>query len=197
MKISEPFSLPNASTIKNRLVKSAMSEAMGTSDGAPSNRLIHLYRTWSQGGTGLLITGNVMVDPAAKGEQMNVVLEDERFLELYHQWAKAGQLQGTKIWMQINHPGRQAPKFNKEVVAPSAIPFQHPKLKSFFTPPRALTSQEIQTIIQRFATTAALAEKAGFDGVQIHGAHGYLVSQFLSPLVNQRNDDWGDRKSVV
>jgi len=191
MKISEPFILPNASTIKNRLVKSAMSEAMGTSDGAPSNRLIHLYRTWSQGGTGLLITGNVMVDPAAKGEQMNVVLEDERFLELHHQWAKAGQLQGTKIWMQINHPGRQAPKFNKEVVAPSAIPFQHPKLKSFFTPPRALTSQEIQTIIQRFATTAALAEKAEFDGVQIHGAHGYLVSQFLSPLVNQRNDDWG------
>jgi 2,4-dienoyl-CoA reductase-like NADH-dependent reductase (Old Yellow Enzyme family) len=191
MEIAQPFIFPNGVTTKNRLVKSAMSEAMGSSEGAPTDRLIHLYRTWSQGGTGLLITGNVMVDPAAKGEKMNVVLEDDRFLDLHHQWAEAGQQHGTKIWMQINHPGRQAPKFNKEVVAPSAIPFQHPKLQSFFQPPRALTSAEINSIIQRFATTAALAEKAGFDGVQIHGAHGYLVSQFLSPLVNQRQDEWG------
>lgn len=191
MEIAQPFVFPNGATIKNRLVKSAMSEAMGTSEGAPTDRLIHLYRTWSQGGTGLLITGNVMVDPAAKGEKMNVVLADDRFLDLHHQWAEAGQQAGTKIWMQINHPGRQAPKFNKEVVAPSAIPFQHPKLQSFFQPPRALTPTEIKNIIERFATTAALAEKAGFDGVQIHGAHGYLVSQFLSPLVNQRQDDWG------
>jgi 2,4-dienoyl-CoA reductase-like NADH-dependent reductase (Old Yellow Enzyme family) len=191
MEIAQPFTFPNGQTTPNRLVKSAMSEAMGSSEGAPTDRLIHLYRTWSQGGTGLLITGNVIVDPAAKGEKMNVVLEDDRFLDLHHQWAEAGQHHGTKIWMQINHPGRQAPKFNQEVVAPSAIPFQHPKLQSFFIPPRALTNLEITAIIQRFATTAALAEKAGFDGVQIHGAHGYLVSQFLSPLVNQRQDEWG------
>ena len=93
--------------------------------------------------------------------------------------------------MQLNHPGKQTPKIlNRDPVAPSAVPFRK-ELQSMFATPRALTADETKAIVQRFATSAAIAEKAGFDGVQIHGAHGYLVSQFLSPHHNQRTDEWG------
>ncbi len=187
ISIRTPFTLPCGLNIPNRLVKSAMSEALGTSESSPSPTLIHLYERWAKGGTGMLITGNVMVDPKAKGEKRNVIIEDERHLESLQKWASNDSV----MIMQINHPGRQAPKFNQDVVAPSAVGLNNKTLKPFFKIPRALTSPEIQDIISRFATTASIAEKAGFKGVQIHGAHGYLVSQFLSPLVNLRTDEWG------
>jgi 2,4-dienoyl-CoA reductase-like NADH-dependent reductase (Old Yellow Enzyme family) len=125
------------------------------------------------------------------GEPNNVALEDERDMALLRDWATAGTLHGTQLWMQLNHPGKQAPKgLNVETVAPSAIPFRK-DMQAFFDTPRALSHEEILDIIQRFGRSAALAKQAGFTGVQIHGAHGYLVSQFLSPLQNQRNDQWG------
>jgi 2,4-dienoyl-CoA reductase-like NADH-dependent reductase (Old Yellow Enzyme family) len=187
ISIRTPFTLPCGLNIPNRLVKSAMSEALGSLESGPSQTLIHLYERWAKGGTGMLITGNVMVDPKAKGEKRNVIIEDERHLESLQKWASNDSV----MIMQINHPGRQAPKFNQDVVAPSAVGLNNKTLKPFFKIPRALTSPEIQDIISRFATTASIAEKAGFKGVQIHGAHGYLVSQFLSPLVNLRTDEWG------
>ena len=105
--------------------------------------------------------------------------------------AAAGTKNGTQLWMQINHPGKQSPKgLNKETVSPSAIPFKK-DMAAFFSTPRELTEAEIQDIIQRYARTAAVAKKAGFSGVQIHGAHGYLVSQFLSGHHNTRTDQWG------
>jgi len=187
ISIGTPFTLPCGLNIPNRLVKSAMSEALGTPESGPSTTLIHLYERWAKGGTGMLITGNVMADPKAKGEKNNVIIEDERHLESLQKWASNGSV----MIMQINHPGRQAPKFNHDVVAPSAVGLNSKTLKPFFKIPRALRSEEILEIIRRFATTASIAEKAGFKGVQIHGAHGYLVSQFLSPLVNLRTDEWG------
>ncbi|MBK6758813.1 MAG: NADH:flavin oxidoreductase/NADH oxidase family protein [Moraxellaceae bacterium] len=189
--LNQPFTLPNGSVIKNRLVKSAMSEALGTTDNHVTLSLARLYQRWADGGIGLCITGNVMIDQRALGEPNNVVVEDERDFDLLKAWAKAGTQNNTQLWMQINHPGKQVPKgLNHESVAPSAIPFGK-QMASFFATPRELTQAEIEDIIQRFARTAFIAKKAGFSGVQIHGAHGYLVSQFLSGHHNQRSDQWG------
>lgn len=189
--IAKPLQLARGPALPNRIAKSALSEALGAVDNRVTPELVRLYRRWGAGGAGLLITGNVMVDRRALGEPGNVVVEDERDLLLLQQWAAAGTAQGARLWMQINHPGKQAPRgMNRENVSPSAIGFGD-KLAPFFPVPRALSDAEIQDIIQRFANTAAIAKKAGFSGVQIHGAHGYLVSQFLSPHHNRREDAWG------
>ncbi|HEX6592636.1 MAG TPA: NADH:flavin oxidoreductase/NADH oxidase family protein [Moraxellaceae bacterium] len=189
--LAQPFSLPNGSIIKNRLAKSAMSESMGTYDNRVTPGLVRLYDRWADGGIGLCITGNVMIDKRALGEPGNVVIEDERDLDMLKAWAEAGTRNGTQLWMQINHPGKQVMRtLVSDPVAPSAIPFGK-EMQAFFATPRALTEAEIEDIIQRFGRTAAIAKKAGFSGVQIHGAHGYLVSQFLSGHHNQRDDRWG------
>jgi 2,4-dienoyl-CoA reductase-like NADH-dependent reductase (Old Yellow Enzyme family) len=132
-----------------------------------------------------------MIDRRAIGEPGNVVVEDERDLAALSRWAAAGSANGTHFWMQINHPGKQAPQgLNRETVSPSAVPFTG-TVANFFATPRALRDEEIEDIIARFARTAEIAKSAGFGGVQIHGAHGYLVSQFLSPHHNVREDRWG------
>ncbi len=189
--LGRPLELRRGPVIKNRFCKSAMSEAWGTDEGAPRPGLDNLYRTWAEGGLGLAVTGNVMVDRGALGEPGNVVVDDERDLELLRAWAEAGQVDGGRIWMQINHPGKQSPKFmSPEPVAPSAVPLAA-KLAPLFNPPRALEADEIEALVRAYGRTAAVVQKAGFDGVQIHGAHGYLVNQFLSPHHNQRDDAWG------
>lgn len=189
--LNTPLALANGSVLNNRIAKSAMSEALATMDNRVTDELIALYRRWGEGGTGLLITGNVMIDRRALGEPGNVVIEDERDLDKLKAWAQAGQAQGAQIWVQLNHPGRQSPKgLNRETVSASAVPFNK-AMQAYFETPRALENEEIEDIIARFARAAAICRKAGFDGVQIHGAHGYLVSQFLSPRTNQRTDEWG------
>lgn len=189
--IAQPLSLPRGPALKNRLAKSALSEALGSIDNRATPELIRLYQRWASSGAGLLVTGNVMIDRRALGEPGNVVLEDERDLLRLQQWAAAAKSQGTRIWMQLNHPGKQSPRgMNRENVAPSAIGFGE-KLAPFFPVPRELTESEIEQIIARFGTAAAIAKQAGFDGVQLHGAHGYLISQFLSPHHNRREDAWG------
>lgn len=186
-----PLVLQNGLRIKNRFFKSAMSEQLGDANHAPDHRLVELYRTWARGGAGVLVTGNVMIDSSALGEPKNVVLEDDRHIDRFRAWAKAGTENGASLWMQLNHPGKQIPNFlNKAPVAPSAIGLGS-GLEKLFNVPRALTDEEIEALIERFAASAGLAKRAGFSGVQIHGAHGYLVSQFLSPKHNQRTDRWG------
>ena len=189
--LAQTMTLPNGSQIKNRLVKSAMSEALGTRDGSSTPELNRLYQAWAEGGIGLCITGNVMVDLKARGEPGNVVIQDETHLDALKAWAKAATGNGTQCWVQLNHPGKQAPKgLNKETVAPSAVPFRD-DMKAFFSTPRELTDAEVVALVQRFGSAAGVVKKAGFSGVQIHGAHGYLVSQFLSPHANVRTDAWG------
>ena len=183
--------LPCGASVKNRFFKSAMSETLGTRAGAPRPGLARLYGTWADGGAGLLVTGNVMIDPTALGEPRNVIVEDEQHLDALREWALAGAANDTHHWMQLNHPGKQSPRnLSPEPVAPSAIPLGA-GLGSMFRTPRALEEAEIEQIVGRFATTARVAKAAGFSGVQIHGAHGYLVSQFLSPRHNQRTDGYG------
>ncbi|MFP8817087.1 NADH:flavin oxidoreductase/NADH oxidase family protein [Acinetobacter johnsonii] len=176
---------------KNKMIKGAMSEALANHAGQPNHLHLGLYEAWAKGGLGCAITGNVMVDFRAKNEPGVVVIENERDLESLKQWAAIGKKHGMVQLVQLSHPGRQCPKgLNKETVAPSAVPFS-PALSMSFGTPRALREDEILDIIQRFATSAAVCEKAGFEGVQLHGAHGYLISQFLSPLTNKRQDQWG------
>ena len=181
---------PNFTT-KNRFYKASMSETLGDSHNSPTVSIVNLYRRWSRGGAGLLMTGNVMIDRNALGEPGNIVIEDERDLPMLKRWAQAGTQVNTELWMQINHPGKQSPKsLSEQPVAPSAIPLSG-GIEGAFNPPRALTEEEILDLIKRFGNTARIAKKAGFTGVQIHAAHGYLINQFLSPHHNQREDQWG------
>ena len=190
--ITSAFTLPNGSVLKNRIAKSAMSENFGTRHHAPSQGLIHAYRVWAKGNPGLLITGNVMIDSMALGEARNVVVEDYKHFELLKEWAKSVDGTGVHLWPQINHPGRQAfAAINRDVVAPSAIPLKMGSASKMFKVPTALTEDAIWAIIKRFGNTARILKEAGFTGCQIHGAHGYLVSQFLSPISNVRTDQWG------
>ncbi|GAC68544.1 nitroreductase family deazaflavin-dependent oxidoreductase [Gordonia soli] len=189
LTLSTSLTLPSGLTLPNRIMKAALSEGLAGDDASPDDRLERLYERWGTGGYGLIVTGNVMVDRRYLGEPGNVVIEDERHLDALKRWAGAARGDGAPVWMQINHPGRQANPLTTDgpVVAPSAIRMSIPGLPT----PRALTESEIEDIVTRFAATAAVAKAAGFDGVQIHGAHGYLLSQFLSPLANQRTDRWG------
>lgn len=178
-------------TFKNRLIKGAMSEALANTEGQPNHLHFGLYEAWAKGGLGCAITGNVMVDIRAKNEPGVVAIESERDLALLKRWADIGKNYGMVQLVQLSHPGRQCPKgLNKETVAPSAVPFS-PMLATTFGTPRELREDEILNIIQRFATAAKVCEQAGFEGIQLHGAHGYLISQFLSPLTNKRQDQWG------
>lgn len=189
--LKQPLTLACGITISNRIAKSAMSEQLADRHGSPTIDLQQLYAVWARGGTGLLITGNVMIDSRAFVEPRNVVLQDEQFLQANKLWAQAAQANGSKIIMQINHPGRVAVlPLLKKPIAPSAVGLDLPAM-NIIRIPRAMTEAEILEQIKRFATTAALAVKAGFDGVQVHAAHGYLLSQFLSPLANTRTDQWG------
>ena len=189
--LAQTLTLPNGSTLPNRLAKSALSETLGTMDNRVTPGLVRLYERWAQGGTGLLITGNIMVDRRALGEPGNVVIEDDRDLALLKAMAEGVARHGSRLWAQINHPGKQSPKgLNRENVSPSAIPFGK-QMQAFFDTPRELTEPEILDIIARFGRAAGVVKKAGYHGVQIHGAHGYLVSQFLSPKHNVRTDAWG------
>ena len=186
-----PITLPNGTTIKNRFFKSAMSEGMGTRDFQPKKNIATLYKRWAEGGTGLIITGNIMVDPKGTAEPGNIVFDKNSNMEILKDWAKQGQQHGAKVMVQLNHPGKQVPKtIAKETIAPSTIPLGN-GLNKLFSTPRALTTSEIEELVQKFVTSAKVAKEAGFSGVQIHAAHGYLISQFLSPHDNRRTDKYG------
>ncbi|OBG42171.1 MULTISPECIES: NADH:flavin oxidoreductase/NADH oxidase family protein [Mycolicibacter] len=190
--IFTPLRLANGSVVENRLVKAAMEENMAVAGQLPDEAIFRLYRRWSQGGVGLIITGNVMVHAEALTGPAGVVLDAETPLEPFRQWAAAAKSGGSRVWMQINHPGRQV-MANMPGVAwgPSAIRVDIGRNSTRLAQPVAMTTQQIDATVARFAETARRAEQAGFDGVEIHAAHGYLISQFLSPLSNQRTDQWG------
>ena len=192
MDLQKKLVLPCGAKIENRIAKSAMSENMSPKHHGPTKPIIRLYDRWTKGGPGLIITGNIMIDRKAIAEPGNVLVEDNSNFKLLQDWANVVKNTGVHLWPQINHPGRQAfGAINKKVVAPSAIKTKIKGLSSLFKEPKALTELEIFDIIERFGNTAKILKDAGFTGIQIHAAHGYLISQFLSPLTNQRKDQWG------
>jgi 2,4-dienoyl-CoA reductase-like NADH-dependent reductase (Old Yellow Enzyme family) len=189
--LASSLALPSGATLPNRLAKSAMSEVLADPEtNAPTDPLIRLYERWARSGAGLLITGHVIVDPEGLGEPGNVMIVDDRHRAGLRRWAEAAQAHGARLWMQLNHAGRQAPKrLTRRPVAPSAVPLQG--MVGLFAKPRALEGREIEALVARFGVAAAIAKDAGFSGVQVHAAHGYLISQFLSPRTNLRDDAWG------
>jgi 2,4-dienoyl-CoA reductase-like NADH-dependent reductase (Old Yellow Enzyme family) len=187
-----PLKLAAGAVLRNRIAKAAMEEGLAGPGQVPDGRLVALYRRWGAGGAGLLITGNVMVHAEALTGPAGVVLDDLAPLEPFRQWAQAAKSEGAAVWMQISHPGRQVPANLPGVVwGPSAVPVDLGRHSRRFGQPVAMTDEQILETVERFATTARRAEEAGFDGVEVHAAHGYLLSQFLSPLVNRRQDRWG------
>ncbi|PKP78589.1 MAG: NADH:flavin oxidoreductase [Alphaproteobacteria bacterium HGW-Alphaproteobacteria-3] len=191
--ISSPLTLPCGAVLKNRLAKGAMTEGLGDARNQATGGHVRLYRRWAEGGAGMLLTGNVQVDRRYLERPGNVAIDGAQSNEAIaalREYAKAGTENGTHLWMQISHAGRQTPALvNKEPVGPSGKALDMPGAQ--FGKPRALTGTEIEDIIRRFAHAAAVARDTGFAGVQIHGAHGYLISEFLSPDVNTRTDEWG------
>ena len=187
-----PLVLRSGGTLRNRVAKAAMEEGMAGRSQLPDERLISLYRRWGAGGAAVLITGNVMVHADALTGPGGIVLDEHAPLDWFTRWAEAGKAGGVAMWMQISHPGRQVRAEMPGVVwGPSEVAVELGRHSKRFGRPVAMTEAQIRATVERFATTAARAERAGFDGVEVHAAHGYLISQFLSPLVNKRTDHWG------
>ena len=186
--IDTKFTLPCGVALNNRLVKSAMTERISNKKFEPTEGHIRLYEDWAETNAGLLITGNVMIDHKHLESAGNVCFE-EHMLPQLKRWAEAGKKNGNHFWVQISHAGRQTNKFNTtRPKAPSEVQL---KKLGLFGKPKAMTEQDIEEIIKGFVKTAVLVKKAGFTGVQVHSAHGYLLSQFLSPAANIRTDQWG------
>tara|TARA_Y100000994_G_scaffold248176_1_gene255302 strand:- start:1312 stop:2640 length:1329 start_codon:yes stop_codon:yes gene_type:complete len=192
-EITDKLDLPCGVQIKNRICKGAMTEGLADEQNRATSKHINLYNRWSDGGAGILLTGNVQVDHRYLERPGNVVIEGQQTNEQISRltaYAEAGTKNNTHLWMQISHAGRQTPASVAETpVAPSEVQLQMPGAQ--FGKPRSLSDEEILDIIQKFAHTASVARETGFTGVQIHGAHGYLISEFLSPDINKRDDNWG------
>nr|WP_310523518.1 NADH:flavin oxidoreductase/NADH oxidase family protein [Polymorphobacter sp.] len=185
--------MPSGIRFKNRIAKAAMTEGLAARDGVPNDDHARLYRRWAAGNIGLSITGNVQVDRDHLERPGNVICDGPLTVEAktaWQRWAAAATEHDTQAWVQISHAGRQTQVgVNKTPKAPSAVKLSLPG--GMFGMPVPLTEAEIAGLVARFADVAVVAREAGFHGVQIHAAHGYLISQFLSPLVNRRTDAWG------
>jgi len=191
LTLASPLTLPCGAVLKNRFGKAPLTEGLADEMNRATARHESLYGRWAQGGAGLVVTGNVQVDRRYLERPGNVVIDNNGGIDQLKAYARAGTQNGTHLFMQINHPGRQTPRrICEQPVAPSAVKLKNLP-ESAFAPPRAMTAAEVDDVIRRFVHAAVVAKETGFTGVQIHAAHGYLISQFLTPLVNQRTDQWG------
>ena len=191
--LSQPLKLPCGAELPNRLAKAAMTEGLATPDGVPTPELERLYGIWSDGGAGMLLSGNIQVDADHLERPGNVVIDrepDAAMRAALASWARTATRNGNHFWAQISHAGRQTFKIvNPHPKAPSAVKLGLPGGQ--FGEPVALTIPEIEEIVRRFGICAAAVKEAGFTGVQVHAAHGYLLSEFLSPRSNLRQDRYG------
>lgn len=187
------LTLPCGAVLGNRIAKGAMTEGLATPDGRPTAELERLYGIWSDGGSGMLLSGNIIIDRDHLERPGNVVIEaapDADMQERLACWAKAATRNGNHFWAQISHGGRQT----QTVVNPNPKSSSDVQLAlpgGQFGQPTPLTVDEIADLVKRWAIAAKACKDAGFTGVQVHGAHGYLISQFLSPRVNLRTDEYG------
>lgn len=172
--------------LRNRFMRSATAERLAAPDGTPGAGLATAMAGLAAGGVGLIVVGHTFIRPDGKaGGGMAGIWRDDQ-VPAFAAVADAVHAAGGVAAVQINHGGRQAsPSLTGgELVAPSLIP-------EYAAPHRALSDGEVWDLVEAYGQAAARVKQAGFDAVQIHGAHGYLVSQFLSPLSNRRGDDWG------
>ncbi|KAL1997771.1 hypothetical protein VTN02DRAFT_795 [Thermoascus thermophilus] len=214
--LADPVKLPCGLVLPNRFVKAAMAEQLSP-DGAPNEDFIQAYSRWAEGGWGALLTGNVHVDINHLGSPRDAAaprtistgegngnVSDPDTLAIWRRYADACQKHGTPGIVQICHPGRQSPLgagrrgFFAKSLAPSAVPMRigDGLLAWFlaallFGTPREMTVAEIEGVVRQFVDTARFMKECGFMGVELHGAHGYLIDQFLSPKTNRRTDAYG------
>ncbi len=184
----EPTSLGKM-TLRNRIVKSATMENMATPDGLPTDDTRTFYEDLARGGAGLIITGYAYVNEVGQSAPLQSGAHTDHMIPEWRRITDVVHQMGAKIGLQIVHGGRQTQAKaldNRRPVAPSRIPNF-----VYFVLPRPMTEEEIWATIRDFADAAARAKEAGFDAVQIHAAHGYLISAFLSRLTNRRRDQWG------
>ncbi|CAI6100875.1 unnamed protein product [Clonostachys chloroleuca] len=191
-------------TAKNRFIKAAMSEHLATFDndvfenrGVPLPELVNVYRRWGEGGFGVLLTGNVMIAyDQLEAAENTIIPPDATFsgdrFEAFKELASQAKKDGSLIVAQVSHPGRQVP----ESIQPHPISASDVRLVAEFAgktyaKPRPMEKADFQSVIDGFAHAAEYLYKAGFDGIQLHGAHGYLTSQFLSLSTNKRTDEYG------
>jgi 2,4-dienoyl-CoA reductase-like NADH-dependent reductase (Old Yellow Enzyme family) len=180
----EPLTLPRGVTLKNRIAKSAMSDSLGDGTGHPSTEQIRLYRRWAEGGLALSIIGEVQGTSGNAEKPGNLVLNQAADLDRFRDLAKQGRANNTQLWLQLGHAGALAYALTSRPKGSSALDL--PGLSC-----AQMTTDQIGRVPTEFAMTAQLARQAGFGGVQIHAAHGFLLSQFLSPLFNKRRDEYG------
>ncbi|KAB8265370.1 hypothetical protein BDV32DRAFT_116454 [Aspergillus pseudonomiae] len=206
--INQPITLPCGLVLQNRLVKAAMAEAMADKSRVPDQKFTRAYGEWGKGKWGGLLTGNIQVDPRDLGNYYDLAVREsgvrEDQLRSWKQYAAACQEQGTPAIAQICHPGRQSPRGAGErgvfgtPVAPSPIPLQIGTgcaasiIRNIaFGVPKEMTVSDIESVVQKFVNSARFLAECGFAGVELHAAHGYLLSQFLSPKSNIRHDKYG------
>ena len=192
-EFNDPLILPSGQEIKNRFCKAAMTERVAGPDNFACERHHKIYEKWAKSGSGILLTGNVQIDRSCMEGPANVCIEEHSYqnqMPALKKWAQVSETDGSKLWMQISHAGRQTPgDLNMNPVAPSNIGLKIPGRK--YGTPKPLSNDEIEDVIERFIFTAKIAQDTGFTGIQIHSAHGYLMSEFLSPDINRREDQWG------
>ena len=192
-KITDELQLACGQTLPNRLAKAAMTEGLADQHNGATDRLVKLYERWAAGGLGLLLTGNIQIDRRHLERAGNVVIDGPVSLEqmgALKKWTSSAKSKGARVWAQLSHAGRQTPKaINPTPLAPSAVQLGLPGRQ--FGEPKAMSGDEVHDVITRFAHAASVCRDAGFDGIQIHAAHGYLLSEFLSPRANLRTDEWG------
>ena len=191
--MNSSFTLPCGQVIKNRICKAAMTERIAKGNNLAHQGHINLYRKWAEGNIGILLTGNVMIDRNNMEGPANVVIDAQNYMDHIDElknWSSVGTQNNTQLWMQISHAGRQTPgEINSRPSAPSDVQLKIPGRS--YGVPKPMSEEEILDVIDRFVFTAKIARETGFTGVQFHSAHGYLLSEFLSPDINTRDDAWG------
>lgn len=188
--LNAPLTLPCGAVLRNRLAKAAMTEGLADADNRATERHLRLYQRWAANDFGVMLTGNVQVDRQHLERPGNIAIDGNGGLDQLRALARVATANGAHFWMQINHAGRQTPAaINAQPLAPSAISL--PMAEAGCGQAQAMNVAQIRDVIRRFTHVAVTARECGFTGIQLHAAHGYLISQFLSPLANQRDDEWG------
>ena len=188
--LTDPLTLPSGLTVPHRIAKAPMTENLADADNQPTAAHERLYGRWARGAAGgLLVTGNLMVDRRYLERSRNIVAD--RHLDVARLARVRAATGDSPVLAQLGHPGRQCNRFiTGRPVAPSAEAGAV-SMMGLFAKPRAMSEAEVEDVVAGFGRSAALVERAGFEGVQVHAAHGYLLAQFLSPHVNRRTDRWG------
>ena len=186
-KLFEPISIGTL-TLRNRMMRSATAERMSDPEtGAPLPALQKMYSDLAEGGVGLIVTGHIYVLRSGKGHPEMAALDDDALMPVWRDVIRPAQAAGAKVMVQMNHAGANCdPAVTPAALSPSGVATNE------LTPnPSVMTEAEILEVAQAYGQAARRAQEAGFDGVQIHGAHGYLICQFLTPATNTRTDRWG------